>query len=642
MACDVYGDHVAAAPAATPGIGVSTTCPGADDPISYSATSPPGGMAIWTVGNKSVPHGTAVHWTAQAPSGLTIASVYIPHMYSHGIDDGQGWGGGYFWSGGSSNVNTFDGETGWSSSTTSGPHFTWPSGGSPYFGWQVVCGASPCSNGGSQWLSVELLELTVRETSAPYLVAPDGLWQATGWIRGQWPLHFYGDSPSGLCHLSASLNSHGLTGSDSGQNLSAWHQCSAPAVNEGVDTSQYGNGAVPLVIGATDATGASVFRSESIDVDNVTPTISLAGPTDAPATAGAQYIDAAASAGPSGVAGISCSIDGAPAGWYAGPSAQIPVQGVGVHHLSCESGNNAHDQGGNRGASAPATWTLSIRTPAVSTVSFARVADALRCKSMHERVRIPARWVTARHDGRPLKVKLPAQVRTVKVVHCHPRVIRSRVRVHGHWRAVRAVVLPHSVLRSSEKVRAGSSATVSGWLGTIGGNALGSQPVRVLTAPDNGKQNFTQVATAITSANGDWTARIPAGPSRLVVAAYAGGPTSEPALSTSAHLVVPASVSLRITPRSTHWGGRIAIAGRLRGGYIPPGGELVVLRIGWPGGSTEIGHLYTRPDGTFASEYTFLRGNGTETYRLWATTARESGYPFAPGRSRSARITVRP
>ena len=72
-----------------------------------------------------------------------------------------------------------------------------------------------------------------------------------------------------------------------------------------------------------------------------------------------------------------------------------------------------------------------------------------------------------------------------------------------------------------------------------------------------------------------------------------------------------------------------------------PGGELV-LWIGWRGGSTEIGHLYSWLDGSFASRYTFLRGNGTETYRLWATTARESAYPYAPGRSRARAVTVRP
>jgi hypothetical protein len=640
MVCDVYGNHIAAVPASTPGMGTSATCPGNADPYSYTASNPPGGMAIWTTANHTVAHGASVHWTVHTPTGMNIAGVYVPHMYSSGVDNGTGWGGGFFWSGGSSNVNTFDGETGWSSSTTSGPSYSWPSGGSPYFGWQVVCGASSCTNGGDQWLSVELLELNVQETSAPALTAPDGLWTASGWIRGEWPLHFYGDSPSGLCSLSASLNGENLPGSSAGPNLALWHQCSAPAVDEGVDTANYGSGAMPLVIGAVDAARMPVFRTETLDIDNQQPKISLSGPTDAPSTAGTQYVTASASAGPSGVAGISCSLDGAPSSWYGAATAQIPVQGIGVHRVSCFSENRARDVSGAAASSPTATWTLSIRVPAVSTVAFAGVADALRCHSQRERVRIPARWVTAYHGSHKLQVKIPAQTRWVRVIHCHPRVVSRRIRIHGHSRAVRAVVLPHEVLLGTKRVRPGAWSTVDGWLGTTNGNALGGQRVRILAAPDNGSTQFSQVAIATTAANGSWSAHLPPGPSRLVVAAYAGGATVEPTLSTSARLIVPASVALRIAPTRTRWGGRIRIAGRLRGGYVPKSGELVLLWIGWPGGSAEIGHLYTHSDGTFASGYTFLRGNGTETYRLWATSARESDYPYAPGRSRSQSVTV--
>ena len=52
--------------------------------------------------------------------------------------------------------------------------------------------------------------------------------------------------------------------------------------------------------------------------------------------------------------------------------------------------------------------------------------------------------------------------------------------MHGHGRAVRAVALPHEVLVRTKRVRPGAAATVSGWLGTTDGNALGGQPVRVL------------------------------------------------------------------------------------------------------------------------------------------------------------------
>ena len=505
-----------------------------------------------------------------------------------------------------------------------------------------MCGASSCTNGGDQWLSVELLELNARETSNPVLTAPDGLWAASGWIRGQWPLHFYGDSPSGLCSLSATLNGQSLPGSSVGPKPSAWHQCAAPAVDEEVNTAAYGNGAMPLVIGAVDAARIPVFRNETIAVDNVQPTIALSGPTDAPTTAGTQYVTASAGAGPSGISGISCSVDGAPSNWYAAAAARIPVQGIGVHHVSCFSQNRSHDASGTPASSPTAVWTLSIRAPAVSTVAFAAVADALRCHSERERVRIPARWVTAYHSGHKLKVRIPAQTRWVKVIHCHPRVVSRRIRIHGHWRAVKAVVLPHEVLLSKKRVRPGAWSTVDGWLGTTNGNALGGQRVRILAAPDNGSTQFRQVGVATTAANGSWSAHIPPGPSRLVVAAYAGGATVEPTLSTSAQVIVPASVTLRIAPRSTHWGGRIAISGRLRGGYVPRSGELVLLWIGWRGGSTEIGHLYARPDGRFASGYTFLRGNGRETYRVWAASARESDYPYAPGRSRPQSVTVGP
>jgi hypothetical protein len=86
----------------------------------------------------------------------------------------------------------------------------------------------------------------------------------------------------------------------------------------------------------------------------------------------------------------------------------------------------------------------------------------------------------------------------------------------------------------------------------------------------------------------------------------------------------------------------VAISGGLRGGYVPPAGELVVLWIGWPGGSTEIGHLYALRDGRFRSTYTFLRGNGTEMYRMWAATASESDYPYAVGSSPKTAVSVSP
>jgi hypothetical protein len=162
-----------------------------------------------------------------------------------------------------------------------------------------------------------------------------------------------------------------------------------------------------------------------------------------------------------------------------------------------------------------------------------------------------------------------------------------------------------------------------------------------MTAPDDGSPRFAQAALVTSAADGSWTARLPAGPSRLVQAIYDGAATVEPTASAPANVVVPASLGMRVTPRTTHWGSTITIRGQVRGGYVPAAGELVILHVGWDGGSTEIGHLYTDQSGRFHTRYTFLRGNGTVTYRLWATSARETDYPYVPSRSRRISVTVR-
>jgi hypothetical protein len=85
----------------------------------------------------------------------------------------------------------------------------------------------------------------------------------------------------------------------------------------------------------------------------------------------------------------------------------------------------------------------------------------------------------------------------------------------------------------------------------------------------------------------------------------------------------------------------VSISGRVLGGWIPPSGEAVLLHIGWGGRSAEIGHLYTDRAGHFSALYTFHSGTVTETYRLWAVSANESDYPFAPAPSNRVAVTVR-
>ncbi|MHB8657104.1 MAG: hypothetical protein ACYC91_03985 [Solirubrobacteraceae bacterium] len=600
---------------------------------------------------------SAIKWIVAAPLGLMISGVYAPQMYSQGLNDGAGWYGGFIFKGGSGGYDTTDGETGWSSSAANGLGYSWPAGGTPWFGWKVVCGFTTCSNGGAQWLSVEELELNVTETVAAAITGGDGLWDASGWVRGDWPLTVSGDSPSGICSASVSLAAQAVPGGmfSFTHDSSYWHQCGTAGNGSAVGGAAsagplivhtadpvYGNGSLTLQITGADAAGEQAAATKTLEVDNLPVSVALAGPSSASTTAGTQYVDAVASAGPSGVAGIACSLDGGPFVWQPTASTRIAVQGAGSHQVSCYAQNNALDVNGAAARSSTETWSLSIQEPTVSTVSFARVADSLRCIRTRKHIRLPAQWVTERYQGHRVRVRVPPQKRTITVIKCHPHIRVVRVRVGKRWVAERLVMLPHMVATSRTTSRFGDRTRINGWLGTAEGNALAGQPVDVLTAPDTGLDQYQVAVAAITGANGDWSAALPPGPSRLVEAAYAGTSSLGSSVSAPVRIVVPASVRLSVRPRRTNWGRTIVISGRLAGGYVPPSGELVVLWIGWNGGSAEIGHLYAKADGSFRTTYTFLRGNGTEHYRLWASSARETDYPYSPSASAPVPVTVGP
>ncbi len=339
---------------------------------------------------------------------------------------------------------------------------------------------------------------------------------------------------------------------------------------------------------------------------------------------------ATASAGPSGVSGISCSVDGSSWHWYSASQARVPVSGIGGHVVKCVSENRAYSPSGQPGQSAVGSFAMQIGLPTVNAIAFEKIVDQLRCK----RVKQGRRFVTKCHP------------RTVK----QRRVVTVSVRRDGHrvhikrLETVRVVVLPHTVSATSQRVAHGKTATVGGWLGTYSGVALGGQRVQVLAAPDNGQNQFAAVTTVTTASNGSWSAQIPAGPSRLIEASYGGGHNTQPSLSGLVHEVVPAKVQLlQISPRRVAWGHSIKIVGQLDGGYLPQDGALVRLRIGLGSAFTTYGvHEHVAGDGRFTTIYTFGLGAASVHRRYWFQIASlpMGNYPYAPASSRRVSVAV--
>ncbi len=598
----------------------------------------------------TIPDGANAGWTTTAPPGIVITGADTRGDYSNGIDDGNGYFGEFFWDNGRNTTALGDN---FSTNGFSGNFAT------QHFGWFIQCASSSgCTY--PAYAYIAQLFLTAIETTSPAIYPGGALWSDSGWIRGALPVSFGMTDPSGVCSTAIVSGGQTIDGPSSTPQTDVWHQCPNPLWSTSVDTRTLagsdgvGEGDVPLAIRGTDAAGNWNFVSKVLHVDNATPTVTLSGPTSAPATAGTQDITASASAGPSGVSGLSCSVDGAPDQWHPGPTAQLPVSGAGVHTATCVAYNNAHDASGADAASAPATYSITLTQATVAGVWFPSEANAPTCRRVRARVRVPARWITVRRGGRRVKVRKPAHTVVRSVKRCSLRTIRVKTTVwvtvirHGRkvrvkrTRYIRSVLPPRAVSSASARIAFGHGAPVEGWLGTAALSALGGQQVIVLAAPDNGQGAFQRIATTTTNSDGFWVAQLPPGPSRIVEAVYPGSGTLAATASSQITVTVPARLGLRIRPRHARWGGTIRISGSVLGGYVPPDGELVLLRIGWKGGSTEIGHVSTNADGRFSVPYHFLRGNGTETYWIWATTARESDYPYAPASSHKVAVTVTP
>jgi hypothetical protein len=626
---------------------------------------PIGRLRLLATGGTSV--GNYAQWSTTLPSQMALVAATIPAsgVLINKDATADGYGARYFWNGGQQPIGAGSYCCGDSDYASAGLGTFFPPS-TEWFIIQVSCNQPTC-NGvpGGQALDVGDITLDAIDNTAPSIVPDESsknLADMGGhWVRGQWNASFTADSQAGVCQAYAAVDGTTVGGQQSPQapNTGAWTQCGedagtiaaphshagADSVTASADTTRYPDGALTLSYYAADpAQPANVSNpSYTVNVDNKPVTLDLSGPSDAFSTAGTQYVTATAAAGPSGVAEIDCSVDGSPYVTHAAATVQIPVQGIGSHHISCYARNNAVNAAGEAATSPTESWSLNIRQPSVGTASFTRLIDALHCHRVRERVRIPARWVTTHVHGQRIRIKLPAETRTVRITRCRPRFVRRRVRVGGHWYTETVVALPRAVRATTVRVRFGASMKINGWLGTAHGDALAGQPVRIMTAPDTPGAQFTQAAIVVTRADGTWTARLKGTSSRLVEASYDGSSTIEPSTSAVVRTIVPASVKLAISPPTTHWQGTIVISGRLRGCCVPPTvGELVVLHVGWSSGSAEIGHVYARKGGRFRATYTFLRGAGIATYRLWATTAIESDYPYAAGSSRKIAVTVGP
>ena len=97
------------------GTGVFAGSAGSDMSATSScpAVQPTEGFQVAS-GSGSITRGDAARFQADAPEGLEIVSAGVPSMAEYNVNTGAGYGGGFYWQGGGSEVTKYQTESsGW-------------------------------------------------------------------------------------------------------------------------------------------------------------------------------------------------------------------------------------------------------------------------------------------------------------------------------------------------------------------------------------------------------------------------------------------------------------------------------------------------------------------------------------------------
>ncbi len=147
-----------------------------------------------------------------------------------------------------------------------------------------------------------------------------------------------------------------------------------------------------------------------------------------------------------------------------------------------------------------------------------------------------------------------------------------------------------------------------------------------------------------TRADGRFTYILPKGPSRAVKFVYfAFSDSTAYRESNVVREKVATPVQLRVAPRAASNGHSVKFTGAVGTDFLPKAGVLVALEARYPGGRWKQFELVrTGRGGRFSATYRFTRTSSATRYAFRARVARQAGYPFEGGTSRTTGVLVTP
>jgi hypothetical protein len=157
----------------------------------------------------------------------------------------------------------------------------------------------------------------------------------------------------------------------------------------------------------------------------------------------------------------------------------------------------------------------------------------------------------------------------------------------------------------------------------------------------DGHNRVRAVASTNVSRRGRVSIRVPAGPSRaLRLAVRPSGARSKYVCGRERRVDVRAAIALHVSPHTVSNGRAITIRGRLRGQSRGRRSIVIQARARQSSRWSTVRVLRTSPDGRYRMRYRFLKTFSTVDYLFRSQVRAEKGYPYATGRSATARVRV--
>ncbi|HVV91182.1 MAG TPA: carboxypeptidase-like regulatory domain-containing protein [Solirubrobacterales bacterium] len=183
----------------------------------------------------------------------------------------------------------------------------------------------------------------------------------------------------------------------------------------------------------------------------------------------------------------------------------------------------------------------------------------------------------------------------------------------------------------------GKGAKLDGDLTDQSGNPIAGATICIEAQGAGTSGTSRPLATATTDPTGHFAAEVGPGPNQKILVGYRHDSFQ---ISQTLSMRTHARPTLRARPRRLRNGERVVLRGKLP--EPAAADRVVVLQAGVPGSHRWITFrkATTGPRGSFKASYHFTSTTRKITYRFRAFVPHQSGYPWAQGASRPAKVTV--